>query len=156
MESCSHRCTLHLETLPKGYSLSRPSCSVQEGILHRSAHLLPVSAFFLYKRGYAALSISLSPPPEGVLTGGGIDAPLQQTPACRFSNQASGTRQKGKNKETSRPTLRNLWHPLWRWVILLLPETLGTTTDWPRPLVEQCSKVSRAAPQRQMCPTLWV
>lgn len=53
-----------------------------------------LSQHFLYKRGDAALSISLSSlspsPPEDMLTGRGIDAPLQQTLVCRFSTWPEG------------------------------------------------------------------
>lgn len=51
----------HLETLPKGYNLSRPSGSVQECILHRSAHLLSVSAILVQKGLCCSKHIALFP-----------------------------------------------------------------------------------------------
>lgn len=51
------------ETLPKGYSLSCLSCGVQECILHRSAHLLSVSAFSVQEGLCCSKHIALFPPP---------------------------------------------------------------------------------------------
>lgn len=59
-----HAGVKHLETWPKGYSLSGPSRSVQECILHRSAHLLSVSAFLVQEGLCCSKHIALPPPPH--------------------------------------------------------------------------------------------
>lgn len=118
---------MYLETLPKGYGQSRPSCSVQECILHRSAHLLSVSAFLVQEGLCCSKHITLfyPPPPGGHADWERDQCSAPTDTAVLIQHLARGTWSKGMNKMTSQLTLKNLWDPLWRWIILLLAGALG-------------------------------
>lgn len=84
--------TKHLETWVKGYGLSCPSCSAQECILHRSAHLPSVSAFLVQEELCCSKHIRLFPLPEDMLTVGGNRCSARTDTAVSIQHLDKGTR----------------------------------------------------------------